>query len=121
MRNAIYTFGKKYTRCGAVCPGMFLPVLMIEGKLPITGKFGRFLPKGWPQSCFVASIPSKISTQCQSEASCFWMTHQCWVSDLFNNFAMRRIDPLCMEREHGLPYLFSDAFTRGLSVASQSC
>jgi len=38
------------------------------------------------------------------------MTHQCWVSDSFNDFAMRRIDPLCMERQYGLPYLFSDVF-----------
>lgn len=38
------------------------------------------------------------------------MTHQCWVSDSFNDLAMRRIDPLCMERQYGLPYLFSDVF-----------
>jgi hypothetical protein len=34
MRNAIYTFGKKYTRGGAVFPGNFVPVLMIEGRSP---------------------------------------------------------------------------------------
>src|SRR2546429_8872731 len=32
MRNAIYTFGKKYTRWRAFFPGSFVPVLMIEGK-----------------------------------------------------------------------------------------
>src|SRR6266581_664225 len=31
-RNTIYTFGKKYTRWGAVLPGKFVPVLKIEGK-----------------------------------------------------------------------------------------
>jgi hypothetical protein len=32
MRNAIDTFGRKYTRWGAVCPGTFIPVLTFEGK-----------------------------------------------------------------------------------------
>ncbi len=36
-------------RCGAVCPGKFVPVLKIGGKLRITQKFGRNLPKVWPQ------------------------------------------------------------------------
>src|SRR5260370_5177656 len=61
-----------------------------------------------PQSCFVASIPSKVSTQCLSERSCFWITHQCWVSDLFNDLAMRRLNSLSMERHHCLLYLLFD-------------
>ena len=35
IRNEGYKFGKKYTRWGAVFPGNFVPVLKIEGKLPV--------------------------------------------------------------------------------------
>ena len=31
-QGGIYNFQFQYPRCGAVCPGMFLPVLMIGGK-----------------------------------------------------------------------------------------
>src|SRR6266567_1824030 len=106
----IYKPSMEEARWGAVSLRNACPSAQHSGQMPITQKVCRFLPKGLPQSCFVVSIPSKISTQCQSEGSCFWMTHQCWVSDSFNDFAMRWIDPLCMEYEYGKPYFFSDAF-----------
>ena len=101
-RTAI-RFSGGFSGCQWLCCSTFTQV-------PITQKVCRFLPKGLPRSCFVVSNPSKAPTQCQPEGSCFWMTHQGWVSDSFNNFAMRRIDPLCMKGQHGLADLLSHGF-----------